>query len=184
MIDYPNRRDQPPATIELVRVPQYNPFSATMEKVAKGFTTMAQKLNSSEHRPYTTKEDLEAVERAINVKKETAAVAERKNASDLDALEKQAEELRTRIKDESRLEEMECTVSMLPVCSCGHVFKDLEIALPKTTRLYGDSDHEIPDVGAPRFSQIFCPSCNKKLSAYVNRMSFDRCDGIISIRPE
>ena len=194
----------PPSGIEFVRVPSspfidthnrvfipdlVNPdrifdikfpdgFNEKMQQVAKGFKNMRNKISSE----YSTKEQLAMVENSISNLEKTTAEIMTNNDNKMVELCKQAEDLRAKLKDEERLNEMECTVSLLPVCSCGHVFDNLEIQLPKTTRIYGDSDHEIPDISSPKFNIIFCPGCNKKLTSYVNRMSFDRCDGTITTR--
>lgn len=153
-------------------------FNEQMTQMLKGFKNMGHKISSD----YSTKEQLALVEESISTLEKATAEIMTKNDKKMVELCQQAEDLRAKLKDEERLNEMECTVSLLPVCSCGHVFDNLEIQLPKTTRIYGDSDHEIPDVGSPKFNIIFCPSCNKKLASYVNRMSFDRCDGTITTR--
>ena len=89
---------------------------------------------------------------------------------ELRSLQMKADSMQQEINDLQKITETECSVTMRPVCDCGHVFTSLEIE----ARL-GDSGKgsDNVDITIPRFSPTYCPKCNKRIMSIQNPITRD-----------
>lgn len=154
-------------------------FETTMTQIGE-YLKEQEKMNPlcKDRKELTTKEQLDATKKEISRREDLLKAANDQNLKEIQLLKDGISILETRIEDEAKAEEMECEVTFLPVCSCGHVFKNLRINLPSLKSSCG-RENDIPEMERLQFSVLFCPSCKRKIVAYKNGMRFNQYSNTI-----
>ena len=71
----------------------------------------------------------------------------------------------------------ECTITMRPVCECGHIFKDLKIDLSSIVSPNNLLCKGQPAMVLPRFDPVYCPECKRRIMGIVDPVVREGCNG-------
>ena len=144
-------------------------FQESIESVRKILHSMSEYPDNSTSRVERFVQQNPYFFRKTNNERTTKTMTTNESLSQKQAEAKKLQDQLATVESEinrlTEIQETECTVTMRPVCDCGHVFTDLQI---NAIIMSEHDSRSTPDINIPRFDPVCCPNCKKRIMSISN----------------